>query len=84
MNAGQEVARVSVGGLMLAEVSGKKASGASGASLRETVPNLASSDSYSNTSGMLPSVGAKADERGVPGICDISVEGVDCGSCCFL
>jgi hypothetical protein len=67
MIAGHEVARVSVGGLML-DASGRKASGGSGASLREADPNLASSDSYSNTSGMLPSVGAKADDRGVPGL----------------
>lgn len=66
MIAGHEVARVRVGGLML-EASGKKASGVSGASLRETGPNWASRDSYSKTSGMLPSVGEKVAERGVPG-----------------
>lgn len=83
MIAGHEDARVSVGGHML-EASGKKASGVSGASLSETGPNLASRDSYSKTSGMLPSVGAKADERGVPGWWDISVAGVSFGGCCPL
>lgn len=64
MIAGQEVARVSVGGLAI-EASGKKASGVSGASLSDAGPNLASRESYSKTSGMLPRVGAKHDDRGV-------------------
>ena len=66
MIAGHEVARVSVGGLML-EASGKKASGVSEASLREAEVNWASRESYSKTSGMLPSVGEKVAERGVAG-----------------
>ena len=66
MIAGHEVARVRVGGLIL-EASGRKASGVSGASLREAEANWASRESYSKTSGMLPSVGANVRERGVPG-----------------
>jgi hypothetical protein len=68
MIAGQDDARVSVGGHML-DASGKKTSGVSGAS-------------YSKTSGMLPSVGEKADDRGVPGWCDMSVVDFSFGICC--
>lgn len=63
MIAGHEVARVRVGGLAM-DASGRKASGVSCASLSEAGRCLASRGSYSNTSGMLPSVGAKVKERG--------------------
>ena len=72
MMAGHDVARVSVG-VLRSEASGKKAAGVSGASFSEAGPNWASIGSYSKTSGMLPSVGEKAAERGVPGWCDIWV-----------
>lgn len=62
MIAGQEVALVRAGGLAI-EASGKKASGVSGASLSEAGRCLASRGSYSKTSGMQPSVGAKVAER---------------------
>ena len=81
MIAGQDDARVSVGGHML-DASGKKTSGVSGASLSETGPNFASRASYSKTSGMLPSVGEKADDRGVPGWCDMSVVDFSFGIWC--
>lgn len=76
MIAGHEVARVSMGGVML-EASGKKALGVSGVSLR------VSSDSYSKTSGMHLSVGEKVEARGVPGFCDMSGMGDGRGSDCL-
>lgn len=61
--AGHEVARVRAGGLAI-EASGKKASGVSETSLSEAGRCRASRGSYSKTSGMLPNVGAKVEERG--------------------
>lgn len=63
MIAGHEVARVRAGGLAI-EASGKNASGVSGTSLGETGRCRASRGSYSKTSGMLPKVGAKVEDRG--------------------
>lgn len=62
MIAGHEVARVRAGGLAI-EASGKNASGVSGTSLSEAGRCRASRGSYSKTSGMLPKVGAKVEER---------------------
>ena len=80
MIAGHEVARVSAGGLAM-DASSRNASGASGASLSEAGRCLSSRASYSKTSGMLPSVGAKVEQRGESRWRDIPVELVFCDGC---
>lgn len=77
MMASLEVALVRVGAAMEAE-SRVKASGISWASWGEGRLTLAPSDSYSNTSGMLPSVGEKGSERGLAGK-DMLFTGASCG-----
>jgi hypothetical protein len=81
MIAGHEVARVRAGGLAM-EASGKKTSGVSGASLSEAGRCLASRGSYSKTSGMLPRVGAKVEQRGESTWRDMPVE-LGFGDGCF-
>lgn len=62
-----DVARVSVGAVTL-DASGIKASGVSWISAGDAAGLIAMlSDSCSKTSGILPSLGAKDGERGVPG-----------------
>lgn len=69
-------------GSAMVDGSGTNASGVSAVSLGVAGFDVASSGSYSKTSGILPSVGEKGGDRGLPGK-DMSVDEVEAGDCCL-